>query len=270
MIRGSARRSARYFPKQLRERFDAELDTHPLRREIIATVVANDMINLGGITFAFRAMEETSATEAAVAKAFVALREIYELDVMVADSTSCRRRSPPNTGAPSTWTSGGCWTAPSAGCSARAAPPAPIAEIVARVQAADGSDAGPAAGLPARRRPRQRWPPGWRRRAAGTCPEDLAHRWAELFESFVAAGHRQDRPRQPASPVEDIAHVYYTVFNRFHADSLLERITKLPREGPLAGAGPCGAARRPVLHRLGHDDGGAGVDTGGGRRPRNG
>ena len=73
----------RYFPEQLRERFDAELDTHPLRREIIATVVANDMINLGGITFAFRAMEETSVSEAAVAKAFVALREIYELDEMV-------------------------------------------------------------------------------------------------------------------------------------------------------------------------------------------
>ena len=30
-------------------------------------------------------------------------------------------------------------------------------------------------------------------------------------------------------PVEEIAHVYYTVFNRFHADSLLERITNLPR-----------------------------------------
>ena len=43
------------------------------------------MINLGGITFAFRAMEETSATEAAVAKAFVALREVYELDIMVAE-----------------------------------------------------------------------------------------------------------------------------------------------------------------------------------------
>ena len=41
------------------------------------------MINLGGITFAFRTMEETSATEAAIAKAFVALREIYELNVMV-------------------------------------------------------------------------------------------------------------------------------------------------------------------------------------------
>jgi glutamate dehydrogenase len=74
-----------YFPKQLREKFDAELDTHPLRREIIATVVANDIINLGGITFAFRAIEETSANEVAVAKAFVALREIYELDPMVAE-----------------------------------------------------------------------------------------------------------------------------------------------------------------------------------------
>ncbi|BAS09824.1 NAD-specific glutamate dehydrogenase [Arthrobacter sp. Hiyo4] len=77
-----------YFPQQLRERFDAELDTHPLRREIIATVVANDMINLGGITFAFRTMEETSATEVAVAKAFVALREIFDLNTMVGELNS--------------------------------------------------------------------------------------------------------------------------------------------------------------------------------------
>ncbi len=77
-----------YFPQQLRERFDAELDTHPLRREIVATVIANDMVNMGGITFAFRAMEETSATEVAVAKAFVALREAAaeeELVQFVAD-----------------------------------------------------------------------------------------------------------------------------------------------------------------------------------------
>ena len=40
---------------------------------------------IGGITFAFRTMEETSATEVAVAKAFVALREVYELDIMVGE-----------------------------------------------------------------------------------------------------------------------------------------------------------------------------------------
>ncbi|WP_442781193.1 NAD-glutamate dehydrogenase domain-containing protein [Arthrobacter sp. MMS18-M83] len=68
-----------YFPYQLSERFDAELDEHPLRRQIICTVLANDMINLGGITFAFRAIEETTATAAAVAKAFVVVREAYGL-----------------------------------------------------------------------------------------------------------------------------------------------------------------------------------------------
>ena len=37
---------------------------------------------------AFRVMEETSASEVAVAKAFVALREVYELDAMVAELNS--------------------------------------------------------------------------------------------------------------------------------------------------------------------------------------
>ncbi|MCZ9880379.1 NAD-glutamate dehydrogenase [Arthrobacter sp. B2a2-09] len=68
-----------YFPRELSERFDTEMDSHPLRRQIICTVVANDMINLGGITFAFRAIEETTATAAAVARAFVVVREAYEL-----------------------------------------------------------------------------------------------------------------------------------------------------------------------------------------------
>ncbi|MGO4584453.1 NAD-glutamate dehydrogenase [Arthrobacter sp. 2RAF6] len=72
-----------YFPRQLSERFDAELDSHPLRRQIICTVVANDMINLGGITFAFRAIEETTATAAAVARAFVVVREAYGLQRFV-------------------------------------------------------------------------------------------------------------------------------------------------------------------------------------------
>jgi glutamate dehydrogenase len=72
-----------YFPRQLSGRFDAELDAHPLRRQIICTVVANDMINLGGITFAFRAIEETTATAAAVARAFVVAREAYDLPWIV-------------------------------------------------------------------------------------------------------------------------------------------------------------------------------------------
>ncbi|MEV5052425.1 NAD-glutamate dehydrogenase [Arthrobacter sp. LAR12-1-1.1] len=72
-----------YFPRQLSERFEAELEDHPLRRQIVCTVVANDMINLGGITFAFRAIEETTATAPSVAKAFVVAREAYDLPWIV-------------------------------------------------------------------------------------------------------------------------------------------------------------------------------------------
>ncbi|MEJ1115788.1 NAD-glutamate dehydrogenase [Paenarthrobacter sp. CCNWLY172] len=69
-----------YFPRQVAERFGEHLSTHPLRRHIVATVVANDMINMGGIAFAFRAMEETTVSAAAVARGFVVMRKVWDLD----------------------------------------------------------------------------------------------------------------------------------------------------------------------------------------------
>ncbi|HEX9227475.1 MAG TPA: NAD-glutamate dehydrogenase [Arthrobacter sp.] len=217
-----------YFPQQLRDRFDADLDTHPLRREIIATVVANDMINMGGITFAFRAMEETSATEAAVAKAFVALREVYELDIMVGELNELPASFPTEH-----WSTVHLdirrlldravrWVL-SQGNAAR-----PIAEIVGEFKPL--MDPMRARLLDYLRGDDRARVTEWLEKARGwELPEDLAHRWAELFESFVLLDIAKIVHVSP-EPVENIAHVYYTVFNRFHADSLLERITKLPRE----------------------------------------
>jgi glutamate dehydrogenase len=68
-----------YFPAPVREQFRERLEAHPLRREIITNAVANSMVNRGGITFAFRAMEETGATPEQVARAFVACREIFNI-----------------------------------------------------------------------------------------------------------------------------------------------------------------------------------------------
>ncbi|KQR82689.1 glutamate dehydrogenase [Arthrobacter sp. Leaf337] len=216
-----------YFPKQLRERFDVELDSHPLRREIIATVVANDMINLGGITFAFRTIEETSANEAAVAKAFVALREIYELDIMVGELNELPASFP--TEHWSTvhldirrlldravrWVIG-------QGSASR-----PISEIVAEFKPL--MDPMRARLLDYLRGDDRARVAAWLEKARSwELPEDLAHRWAELFESFVLLDIAKIAHIN-AEPVESIAHVYYTVFDRFHVDSLLERITKLPR-----------------------------------------
>ncbi|WP_313813550.1 NAD-glutamate dehydrogenase [Glutamicibacter sp.] len=70
----------RYFPPRLVERFGTQLQSHPLRKEIIATVIANDVVNIGGITYVFRAMEETGAGEVQIAKVFCALREVYRFD----------------------------------------------------------------------------------------------------------------------------------------------------------------------------------------------
>ncbi|WP_129360194.1 MULTISPECIES: NAD-glutamate dehydrogenase [Micrococcaceae] len=68
-----------YFPEAVTERFRAQLDDHPLRREIICTRVANEMVNLAGITYAYRAVEETGASVATVASAFLVTRELFDI-----------------------------------------------------------------------------------------------------------------------------------------------------------------------------------------------
>ncbi|HOA66131.1 MAG TPA: NAD-glutamate dehydrogenase, partial [Phycicoccus elongatus] len=70
---------ADYFPTPMRERYAAELAAHPLRREIITNSVANSIVNRGGITFPFRAGEETGASVEQMARAFVVCREVFGL-----------------------------------------------------------------------------------------------------------------------------------------------------------------------------------------------
>ena len=68
-----------YFPAALVARYDDRLDDHPLRRDIITTVIANEMINRGGITFGFRAHEDTGARTSEIARAFFVVREAFHL-----------------------------------------------------------------------------------------------------------------------------------------------------------------------------------------------
>jgi glutamate dehydrogenase len=69
----------RYFPTRLREQFGAELQRHPLRREIIVSRVVNDLVNRTGTTFAFRLHDETGASAADIARAYTAAREVFGL-----------------------------------------------------------------------------------------------------------------------------------------------------------------------------------------------
>ncbi len=71
---------AEYFPPDLRSRYGDRLDEHPLRKEIVITMLANDIVNHGGITFVHRAVEETGASIEEIARAYVAVRQIFDLD----------------------------------------------------------------------------------------------------------------------------------------------------------------------------------------------
>ncbi|MEA3413438.1 MAG: NAD-glutamate dehydrogenase [Pseudomonadota bacterium] len=69
-----------YFPPVLQKRFADDIERHPLRREIIATCLTNDMLNRMGSTFGIRMQEETGGGAEDIARAYRAGREVFRLD----------------------------------------------------------------------------------------------------------------------------------------------------------------------------------------------
>jgi glutamate dehydrogenase len=71
---------AGYFPTALRERYPDRLDSHPLRREIIATCVANRTVNRAGTSFLYRLGQETGAPTADLVRAHLAAWEAFGIE----------------------------------------------------------------------------------------------------------------------------------------------------------------------------------------------
>jgi glutamate dehydrogenase len=69
----------RYFPPPLPERYSQEMRSHRLSREIIATVVANQLVDRAGTTFSFRLGEETGAPPSILARAYAVAREVFDM-----------------------------------------------------------------------------------------------------------------------------------------------------------------------------------------------
>jgi glutamate dehydrogenase len=70
---------ALYFPAAVRDRFPDQIGGHRLRREIIATYIANSMINRVGAAFVTEMTEKTGMRPADIARAYMAVREVYGL-----------------------------------------------------------------------------------------------------------------------------------------------------------------------------------------------
>jgi glutamate dehydrogenase len=73
-----------YFPGPMQERFADDIRAHRLRREIIATVLANRMINRGGPTFAIRLADQSGADMGDIARASVAASDAFDITTLEA------------------------------------------------------------------------------------------------------------------------------------------------------------------------------------------
>ena len=72
-----------YFPPQL-QAFKIQMDRHRLRRDIIATTLADDMVNIAGATFIDRVRDAAQTDAASAAIAFAAARAVHETDALAA------------------------------------------------------------------------------------------------------------------------------------------------------------------------------------------
>ncbi len=65
-----------YFPKRVQEEFGRLIERHPLRRDLLSTIVSNTVVNSQGITFASRLAVETGASLADVVRAYWIARTV--------------------------------------------------------------------------------------------------------------------------------------------------------------------------------------------------
>jgi glutamate dehydrogenase len=74
-----AREMQSAFPPLLSEQFSEAMARHRLKREIVSTQIANDLVNHMGITFVQRLIESTGMSAANVAGAYVIVRDLFRL-----------------------------------------------------------------------------------------------------------------------------------------------------------------------------------------------
>ena len=217
-----------YFPAALVERFGQYLDSHPLRKEIICTRVANELVNIGGITFAYRIMEEFNVGIDSVARAFIVARELFELGTAAKLHSELSPKTPLDA-----WFTvlrdnqrvldrAVRWFITERGVVAGAT----ISELLENF----GSVVEMRRNLPeylsgtSRARVRAKRDAG----EAWGLPEDLIVIWIRGFEGYALL----DVIRSAADhdfEATSLAPVYFATYDRFKVDELLGLITELPR-----------------------------------------
>ena len=86
---------AHYFPAPLQEKYRDGIERHRLRREIVATLVTNAMINRTGPTFVNEMCDRTGMNASIIARAFAIVRDTFGLRDLWAAIEALDNHAPP-------------------------------------------------------------------------------------------------------------------------------------------------------------------------------
>lgn len=94
-----ASRLPSYFPTTLRDRFATEIRSHQLRREIVSTMLVNDVVDTAGVSYAYRVAEDVGVSAVDAVRSFVAVDAIFGVGTCGGGSApqawrACPSRSP--------------------------------------------------------------------------------------------------------------------------------------------------------------------------------
>ncbi|MGV0848805.1 NAD-glutamate dehydrogenase [Mycolicibacterium phlei] len=69
-----------YFPEKLREQFASEIRSHQLRREIVTTMLVNDLVDTSGISYAYRITEDAGVGYVDAVRSYAAANAIFRIN----------------------------------------------------------------------------------------------------------------------------------------------------------------------------------------------
>ena len=239
-----------YFPQVLSEKFAAQIASHPLKREIIATYVTNTVLNRTGATFVNFIASEAGATAADVIRAFTLAREVFDLEALwdqidaldlVIDS---RLQLDLFSELVSVAQRASRWLLRMRGQGTQGGSDLPT--VIARYQpAARELRANLKAWLPASAQ--ETWQQGARQLVEAGVAQELAQSLSAL-KFIIPALDLADLAEAPGSSLEQTARAYFGVEESLGLAGWRTEINRLPHRHALADPGPRQRARRCVLH----------------------
>src|SRR5689334_22808236 len=217
-----------YFPAQLRAKYSQLMPRHALRRDIIATVLANTMINRTGSVFVHRMQDETGATPEEVTRAFILTRDIFALESLWAEIDALDNKVPAQLQYEMLIDVGRLVVRATLWFLRRRREKLPIAKVleIFKPGVAALGKLVPAVLAPSDRLAFEK---SVERLGSQGVPGDLAQRYAAL-EGLYAVLDTTEIAEEQKKPIEDIAGLYFALVGDLDLRWVAEKITQLPTD----------------------------------------